>query len=178
MRVFLATAAAFLAIAPGMAQAAEPPCITSGEFSSLASFALPSALGGATKRCSTVLGPSSYMRSSGAQLIERYAVGKQQAWPEARAAFIKLSSSSDDRASNILKDLPDKNLQDMLNLMLEGMVSQEIPPEKCDTIDQFVRLLAPLPPENMAELIGLTVGLVGNNKSGDGMASKINICQN
>ena len=90
----------------------------------------------------------------------------------------KLSSSSDDRASNILKDLPDKNLQDMLNLMLEGMVSQEIPPEKCDTIDQFVRLLAPLPPENMAELIGLTVGLVGNNKSGDGMASKINICQN
>ena len=75
--------AAFLAIAPGMAQAAEPPCITSGEFSSLASFALPSALGGATKRCSTVLGPSSYMRSSGAQLIERYAAGKQQAWPQA-----------------------------------------------------------------------------------------------
>lgn len=169
------SAAAFLALLPGLAQAAEPPCLNPAEFSALAGFALPSVIEGANKRCATTLAPTSYLRTSGSQLVSRYAERKDAAWPGAKSAFMKLSTSTNAQANDVLKTLPDDTLKDMLDLMLEGMVSQEIPLNDCDTIDQFVRLLAPLPAQNTAELVGLIVGLVGNGDKGT--VGRISLCK-
>ena len=45
----------------------------------------------------------------------------------------------------------DRSTQASVDVILEGMIAQEIPLGECGKIDNFVRLLAPLPPENTAE---------------------------
>ncbi|HKX78757.1 MAG TPA: hypothetical protein VJM34_09585 [Novosphingobium sp.] len=177
MRLFVTIAAASLAVTPAVAQSAEP-CLTPAEFSALAGYAMPSVIAGATKRCAATLNGQSYLGKQGPALATRYAAHKDTSWPMARTAFLKFTSNGDNKADAILTGLPDTTLQQMLDGVVEGMVAQEIPLKDCSTIDKFVRLLAPLPPENTAELISLAVGLTSaSDKSGkNGKVSKLNIC--
>lgn len=168
--------ACVLAVTPGLANATQTACLTQAEFSSLAGYALPSVISGTSKRCEASLADDAFLRASGSQLVERYASRKEAAWPGAKAAFIKLSESREDETVAIFRKMPDSTLQEVVDIMLEGMIGQEIPLEKCDTIDSFLRLLAPLPPENTADLIGLTVGLVSKGK--EGKVGKLAICEN
>jgi hypothetical protein len=174
MRRLIAAAAALLATIPGTAQAAEPPCLSSAEFASLASYALPSIISGTTQRCASTLGTSSFLRSSGAQLSGRYAERKASAWPGAKAAFLKLSATGNQDANKLIAGMPDTSLQQMLDGMMEGMIGQQIPLERCGTIDNVVRLLAPLPPQNTAELIALAVGL--GAQTGRAKVGAIRLC--
>lgn len=166
-------AALLLAVAPGLAQAAEPPCLSAGEFASLAGYTMPSIISGTTQRCATALAPGAYLRSSGGELSARYARRKAGEWPGARAAFLKFAASSPETA-RVFQAMPDESLQKVVDAMVEGMVSQQIPLERCTAIDRIVRLLSPLPPENTAELIAITVGL--GAKSGGGKLGKIGVC--
>ena len=171
MRKCILTAASILAIMPGVARAAEPACLSPAEFSSLAGYALPSVISGTSQRCSATLAPDAYLSKNGKALASRYAARKDASWPGAKAAFLKLSSGKNPDAAKLLGGVPDDSLQQMLDAVMEGMASQQIPVERCDTIDKFVRLLAPLPPENTAELIGLTVGLASKAKTAAPAAS-------
>jgi hypothetical protein len=164
-----------LTLAPTVAKAAEPPCLSAAEFTSLAEYALPSVLSGTTQRCSTTLAPDAYLRRSGAQLIQRYAQRKPAAWPGAKAAFLKLSTTTNADANRLISTMPDATLQQMLDSLMEGLVSQHVPLERCETIDRVIGLLAPLPPGNTAELIALAVGL--GAKSGRAKVGAISICQ-
>jgi hypothetical protein len=174
MRRFSAFCAALL-VAPGVASAAEPPCLTPAEFTSLASYALPSIISGTSQRCSASLGPNAWLPRNSDKLASNYARNKPSAWPGAKAAFLKLSSNSSDQANRLFRDMPDASLQQILDAMMEGMVSQSIPLERCGTIDGVIRLLAPLPPENTAELIALAVGL--GSKTKEPKVGKLNICK-
>lgn len=168
---FLATA---LIAAPGIAQAAEPPCLTAREFTDLSSYSLPSIITGTAQRCSATLGPDAFLKRSGATLASRFAAEKAAAWPGARAAFLKLSGGGNSDAANLLGSLPDDKLQPMADALVEGLIGQQIPVERCRTIDRAVRLLAPLPPRNFAELIALAAGL--GSQAGGGRMGKISIC--
>ena len=151
-----------LALTPVAAQAAKSPCLSPAEFSSLAGYALPSVIKGTSKRCAPTLGATAFLRSDGDRLATRYSANKGNTWPGAKAAFLKLSGSGNRDAGDILRKMPDEALQGMLDSVFEGLVAQEIPVERCSTIDSFIRLLSPLPPENTAELIALTVGLASH----------------
>lgn len=175
MRRFTAIAAALLAAAPGMAQAAESPCLTPAEFTSLATYALPSVITGTTQRCSTALGPDAFLRRNGDRLAASYSAGKASAWPGAKAAFLKISTSSNADANSLIRGMPDTSLQQMLDAAMAGMVGQKLPVERCPIVDSLVRLLAPLPPQNTAELIALAVGL--GSKAGERKMGAINLCK-
>ena len=159
MRTVATLCAALLVAVPGLAQAAQP-CLTTVEASSLAAYALPSAISGATKRCSATLAPSSFLRTQGSQLAARYAGRKAQTWPSAKAAFLKLGAGKDDGAA-LLAGLPDPSMQQLIDVMIEGLVSQKVPVAQCGDIDRIIGLLAPLPPQNMADLIAEVIGLAG-----------------
>jgi len=173
MRTPATLAALALAILPGLAQAAEPPCLSAGEFASLAGYTMPSIISGTTQRCAATLPPGAYLRTSGGELSARYARRKAGEWPGAKSAFLKLAAGSPDTA-RIFQTMPDESLQKVVDAMVEGMVSQQIPLERCTAIDRIVRLLSPLPPENTAELIAVTVGL--GSKTGGGKLGKIGVC--
>ena len=161
MRVFTTISAMTLCLAPAFAEAATPaPCLTTGEFASLASYALPSVITGATQRCAASPVPGSWLGNNGTALAGRYSARKAGAWPAAKAAFLKISSGMDkSEGAQLLRSMPDESLQPILDNLISGMVAQRLPVERCPAVDQLIRLLAPLPPENTSELIALAVGL-------------------
>lgn len=174
MRKLAAFCAALLATAPGLAQAAAP-CLTPAEASSLAAYALPAAISGTTKRCAPSLGAGAFLPKGGSELATRYAARKAQNWPAAKSAFFKIGGDAKDESSALLKGLPDPSLQQMLDAIIEGMVAQEIPTDKCGQIDRVIGLLAPLPAQNTADLIAVVLGLAG--KSGKASTDKFSICK-
>ncbi len=174
MRRLLSSAAIALAALPGIVSAAEPPCLTAGEFTSLASYGLPSIINGVTRRCAATLPAEAWLLHNGAELSARYAEAKPQAWPGARAAFMKLGKSGTSDATEAFRILPDTTQQLMVDGLIEGMVGQQLPPERCATVDRLVRLLAPLPPENTAELIALAAGL--GSKVGGAKTGRFSLC--
>ena len=175
MRSFATACAALLAATPSLAQAAEAPCLTPAEASSLAAYALPSVISGTTKRCSAALGPDAFLRNGGGELASRYAARKSQNWPLAKTGFFKIGGDSQDQSAAFLSGLPDASLQQMLDAIIEGMVAQEIPTKDCKTIDRIIGLLAPLPAQNTAELITVVIGLAG--ASGKAKGDKFSICK-
>lgn len=167
--LFLAVA---LLVTPGLAGAATPAtCLTAREFTDLSSYALPSVITGTAERCSAALGPEAYLKRSGPALAARYRAGKQAAWPGAKLAFLKLSGAD---AANLLRGLPDEKLQPLADALVEGLIGQQIPTERCRTVDTVIRLMAPLPPRNFAELIAVAAGL--GSQAGGGRVGRIAIC--
>jgi hypothetical protein len=163
-----------LIAAPAIAQAAEPPCLTPREFTDLSSYALPSIITGTAERCSAVLGPTAFLKRDGRTLASRYAAAKPEAWPGAKNAFLKLSGGANSDTASLFRSMPDNKLQPMVDTLVEGLIAQQVPVERCRTIDTAIRLLAPLPPQNTAELIALAVGL--GSRSGGGKLGKLTIC--
>lgn len=175
MRFIARLAPLAFALAPIAAQAAEPPCLTSAEFTALSSYALPSIITGTAERCAASLPADAWLKRNGNQLAARYAAGKSAAWPTAKAAFLKLGGSAGNgEAANLLKSLPDSSQQQMADLLISGMVGQQLPVERCSVIDRLVRLVAPLPPENTAELIAVAAGL--GAKTGRARFGNLSIC--
>ena len=167
--------AAALTMLPGLAHAAEPPCLTAGEFTTLSTYALPSLIDGAGKRCAANLPGDSFLRSNGGALASRYAAIKPSVWPAAKAAFFKLSSGAGPDATDMLKAMPDETVQGLVDGFVKGRVAQDIPVDRCGTIDRLLRLLSPLPPESTAEIIGLAVGL--GSRADNPHVGKISICK-
>jgi hypothetical protein len=179
MRKLAMTCAALLATVPGLAQAAQP-CLTPAEASALVGYALPAAISGTTKRCTPSLKAGAFLPKGGAELAGRYAARKAQNWPLAKAAFFKIGGNAKDQSSELLRTLPDPSLQQMLDAIIEGMVAQEIPLAKCGEIDRIVGLLAPLPAQNTAELVGVVLGLAskaGKAQPGKVSNNKFQICK-
>ena len=174
MRKFALSLAIGLTTLPGVVQAAEPPCLTAREFTALSSYSLPSVITGTTQRCAATLPADAFLTRGGTALAARYAVARPAAWPGAKAAFIKLSGGANSQAAELFKALPDDKLRPLVDGLVESLIAEQIPPARCRVIDSAVRLLAPLPAENTAELIGLAVGL--GSRSGGGRLGKIAIC--
>jgi hypothetical protein len=166
--------AAAAAVMPGIAAAAEPPCLTAREFSDLSQYALPSIISGTAQRCSAALPADAYLQRHGTDLAARYAAAKPAAWPAAKAAFMKLSGGIGPDAAGLFRNLPDENLRPMVDALVEGLIGQQVKPDQCGTIDKAVRLLSPLPPQHTAELIALAVGL--GSKSGGARVGQISLC--
>jgi hypothetical protein len=174
MRKAVQLIALALIAAPGVAQAAEPPCLTAREFTDLSSYALPSIITGTAERCSASLGPNAFLKRDGGALASRYAAAKPAAWPGAKSAFFKLSGGANSDAASLFRNMPDNKLQPMVDSLVEGLIAQQVPAERCRTIDTAVRLLSPLPPQNTAELIALAVGL--GSRGGGGKLGKLTLC--
>ena len=175
MRNLATIMAALSLVLPGIAHAADAPapCLTSAEFTALASYAMPSAITGIGQRCVPTLAPGSFLGSDAGALSARYAAAKPAAWPGAKAAFFKLGAGSSSDSAQLLKLMPDATLQQILDPLVTNMVVQHLPADACPVIDRALRLLAPLPPENTAGIISLLVEL--GTKTGK-QHGKLNIC--
>ncbi|MEO6091539.1 MAG: hypothetical protein ABIT04_03275 [Novosphingobium sp.] len=178
MRRIASLAAAMLAVVPGIANAAAPNCLTAGEFASLMQFALPSVINGATQRCTQALPASAFLRRQGPALAARYGEGRAASWPEAKAAFLKMSANDKGQGADLIRAMPDPPMQQMLLGIVEGMVSSQLPLAQCGTADRIVGLLAPLPVQNTAELIGMLVELgTAKDSAAAGKVGSLNICR-
>jgi hypothetical protein len=174
LRNFITLSVIVLMTLPAVAQAAEPPCLTTSEFTALSTYALPSVVAGATQRCAATLPRGAWLTRNGTQLSARYATAQSANWPAAKAAFLKLSGSSNQDAANVLKSMPDESQRQMADGFISGIVGQQLPTERCTAVDSLLRLLSPLPPQNTAEIIAVGAGLV--SRSGRSKIGPLTIC--
>lgn len=172
MKRLLGSMASLLACVPGVAAAAEPVCLTRTEATSLVAYALPQAISGTAKRCAPVLPANAYLRRHGGDLAARYAAQKAKYWPNAKPAFMKALGPD---AASTVGNLPDDTTQQLADTFVEGFVSQQIALKSCDKLDIAIDLLSPLPPENTAGLIALTMEVASNAEPKVG---KIALCRN
>ena len=160
---------------PAMAAAAEPPCLTAQEFTAVSTFALPGVIRGAAQRCAPVLPSDAFLRTQSEPLAKRYAAGRDRAWPQAKAAFLKLGGGMDPQAASLFKTMPDESLKPFVEGAVSAMVGQQLPTERCSAVDRLVMLLSPLPAESTAEVIGLAAGL--GAQSSRARLGKLTICK-
>lgn len=171
MRAFSRTAALLLAMVPCTAMAAQPICLSKTEATSLIAYALPQAINGTAKRCAASLPADAFLRSSRAPaLASRYAGQKARYWPKAKPAVLKALGSQ----GNAIAGLPDDTLQQLADTFVEGFVAQRIAPKSCKQLDLAIDLLSPLPPENTAGLIALTMDVAG---SADPKLGSVSLCK-
>ncbi|MBX9662673.1 hypothetical protein [Novosphingobium sp.] len=158
-----------------LAAAQEPACLSEREVTSLVTYALPVVMDSTMKTCRPQLSPQGYFATQGSSLVQRYAARKSAAWPEARAALVKLGGN-DDKLKDIVSSLSDEALQPFAEGMVAAVVTRGIKPGQCKAIERATRLLSPLPPENTAELVTFVLvmadkpkvrGAVGASKKSD-----------
>lgn len=157
LRIAAALAASLSMATTTAASATEPVCLSKAEARALLTYALPQVINGTGKRCAVVLPADSYLRRHGSELAARYGAQKARYWPEAKAAFLRMSTAKDPQLGQFTRNLPDGSMQQLVDVTVEGMVSQNVKLESCNDIDLAIDLLSPLPPENTAGLIALFV---------------------
>ncbi|MFC3595329.1 hypothetical protein ACFOON_16990 [Novosphingobium piscinae] len=176
MRTLALLCSSLLLAVPQVAAAqSSTPCLTPREFTALSTYALPSVISGTSRACATALPAGAFLRQGGTELAQRYATGKAKAWPEAKSAFLKMASAKDAGSARLFATMPDDALQQIADAAFAGIVTGQIKPDSCTTIDRVVALLAPLPPENTAELIAVAVGL--GSKAGTSKLGNLPLCK-
>jgi hypothetical protein len=173
-RPVCALAAGLLALLPGMVRAAEPVCLAPQEFTQIATYALPNALSATAQRCAASLPADAFLKTGGPEMIDRYAAAKPAAWPGAKAAFLRVTADQGGQMAALMRNLPDPQMQQLVDAFIQGLVAEKIPPERCMSIDRMLRLLSPLPVQSTADIIGLVIGL--GSQTGQARIGKIRIC--
>jgi hypothetical protein len=166
----LISAALVLAI-PGPALAASAkPCLTSAEARSVIQAALPDVITAVADKCRQALPSGAFLTKSSTAMSTRYRVSSGASWPMARAAFLKLAGSSGD----MLKSLPDEAAKGLITAGITAAMEDKIKPDQCPNIDRAMAALAPLPPENLADL---TLALLDLSiAKGETAKSPLSIC--
>lgn len=152
-----AALAATALFCPSLASAAEAVCLTRAEASAMLTYALPQVIDGTAKRCQPALPANAFLSTHGQQIVQRYSNGRDQYWPQARSAFLKLSSGRDPAFGSIAAALPDDTLKSLADVTVSSLIAQSIKLESCRKIDVAIDLLSPLPPQNTAGLIALFI---------------------
>ena len=151
-----------------VAAAAANACLTPFEAQALVRVALPDVIGGVADKCKGSLSGTSFILQSAPGLIARYRTSADAAWPAVKPGISKIAG---DQAA-FLTSLPDDAIKPLLSALIAGEIGKGIKPEQCEKIDSLMAAVAPLPAENMADILVAIVGLAAK----EGKASKLTIC--
>ncbi len=148
-------------------------CLTPNEAQSLLSVALPDIVTSMVEKCGPTLPASAYLNRSSTDLIARYRTSANASWPAAKRAIGKLAGGD----TGMLASLPDEALKGFFTAGISTAVAKDIKPDSCSSIDRGIKALAPLPPENTADLIGLLIEMDSKRKGAGGKGkAPFNIC--
>ena len=168
MGLIKSTCALVLAIslaAPAVA-AEKSECVTEAESAAIFASLMPDLIGGLRDKCAAHLPANAYLRQNGDSLIARYKAHADQRWPAAKLAFGRMTGDAEMAAK-----LPDEYFRPMLGSMIGSELVKDVKTGDCGGANRIVESLAPLPPENVAGMIGAILGLAG--KDGDKGAFQI-----
>jgi hypothetical protein len=107
-------------------------------------------------------------------LATRYAGQKNRYWPQAKPAFMKTLGAEGSGSAQMVANLPDETVRQLADVFVEGFVSQRIAIKSCTKLDLAIDLLSPLPPENTAGLIALTLDVAS---TADPKLGKVALCR-
>ena len=164
------TAALALSGLATSAHAQSKQCLSQTEASALVGYALPDLLSGVRDKCKLSLPASAFLSSRSTELEARYRVEANSLWPQAKVAFVKMVGEDP-----MMKKLPDTALRPLLTAAFSTAITDDLKASDCPTANGLVEALAPLPPQNLARLIGLI--LAAEDKGSDAAGkSGFDIC--
>jgi hypothetical protein len=147
----LAAAALLLAVPQVAAPpASPPPCVSRADAADLSLYLLPALLPAVVERCRATLPATAWLTTQGPAYGERLAVGRDARWPGARRAFVNMAGGRQPP-----KGVSDATLRSLAEDMLRTQLPAAMKVEDCRKIDDFARLLSPLPPDNLGEFVAL-----------------------
>jgi hypothetical protein len=168
----IAVLALTIAALPGSAIAeTAKPCMTPAEVQNLITFAMPDIISGLATQCRQHIPASAFLSKSGGDLVARYRVTGDEAWPLAKKAMFKMIG--DDKMAAAM---PDEVTKGLLTAGISAGISKDIKSEDCGAISGVAEALAPLPPQNMATLIGVVLQMSSKKSGGKSKDSPFNIC--
>ena len=135
-------------------------CLTHAETTAMIGYALPDLLGGLREKCKAALPAGAFLTSRSGEVEARYRAQSDTLWPEAKSALAKMVG--DDAT---LRKMPDTAVRPFLTAAFATAITDDIKPKDCPTADGVVEMLAPLPPQNLARLIGII--LASEDKDSD-----------
>jgi len=156
MKAALLAIVALLAAAPVQAQTR---CVTTPEAEAMTLVALPDIIQQTGIVCATRLPANSLVRRTDSEFLARYQSAADRAWPNARAAIVKLSDPMIDPL------LQSELARPLLTAALAPLLVGRINPADCGTIDRFMTQLAPLPPQNTAAVVVTTLRYFKSEKA-------------
>lgn len=153
-RLALSAATLTLALAPLPAAAQQVP-LSEAEINAVALYAMPHAFRSVQARCTGQVPASAYMFAQGPTVAARLDRAARGSFPAARAAVTRLATRNDPQMATLLQALPAENVEPLVSELIAGKVRSEVKLEDCAQINQVLELLDPLPPENLATLVGI-----------------------
>lgn len=161
----LAAAAAVAALTlPASAQAEEMSPVA---VQAAVRYSLPHLLSGVRASCAPKLSSQGYLATQGDALLQRFSQGSEEAWPAAKGALMELGAKEEKGMSQMLGQMPDSALKPFVDAMISTMVATKLKPENCPDIERGLELLAPLPPENIAGLVGFVIEMAERDDKKD-----------
>lgn len=135
-----------------MAQAASQ-CLTPKEAQGLITFALPDIIVAVSGKCAPPLGPDGYLTRSGTDLANRYRTAAAPSWPSAKLALRKFANAD----AALFDNMPDDAIKGFFGAGVATTIVKDVKPAQCGDIDRVMKVLSPLPPENMSQLVGIVL---------------------
>ena len=120
-------------------------------------YSLPHLLAGVRTTCGPKLSPSGYLATQGDALLSRFSQGSDEAWPAAKVALMELGAKDEKGMGQMLGQMPDSALKPFVDATIAAMVASKLKAENCADVERGLELLAPLPPENIAGLVGFVI---------------------
>lgn len=154
MRTFTAIAALAALTASAAAPAAEmSPAATQAAVR----YALPHILSGVRTTCGPQLSSRGFLAANGQAMQARFAQGADAAWPQARGALMELGAKDKSGMAKMFDSMPDSALKPFVDATISAMVATKLKTRDCADIERGLELVAPLPPENIAGLVGFAI---------------------
>lgn len=157
----VAAAFALAAVAPAAlafsAGAQDRPRLNETEVNAVALYSMPHAFRALQTRCAPQLPASAYIRSQGDALGTRLDRSARGRFPAARAAMTRLLAEGNPQMATLIGQIPEDNVEPLVRELIAGKVQSEVKLEDCARLNRVLELLDPLPPENLASLLGVIV---------------------
>lgn len=144
LRIALSGLVAFTLPAAAVAQ--EARCVSRAESRAVVANLMPALLTSAAERCGPQLGARSYLAANAPRLAQRMAAHGEASWPVARRAIQIIGGY----------DLPNNPaLIELGRQALATGIAGRMDAQACIAVDALAEQLAPLPPENFANVFAL-----------------------
>lgn len=155
-----AAALAMCALAqPQMAMAQE--CVEQADLSDAIIYAMPLIGDAFSETCSGELSDQGFMATKGDEFLAPYRAKQDATWPGALRLLKAFGDKGKgpDGMSEMIGSLPESALRPFVDAVIVTMVGKEIKPKDCSKIERGVALVAPLPEDNVGDLVAFMMDM-------------------
>ena len=143
------------------------PCLSEADMRAVATWLVPDAIEGLSRRCRPMLDRGAFLSDSGPALAQRY---RREDGTAADAGRQALSKVTGDSAVSLLGG------GFAGELIVEGALDM-LKPSDCATADRMAALLSPLPRSSLGELAAILVAMGIREGAGNGKPLPVRLCK-